>query len=82
MRTEISKYIVADSEICHGQPTFKGTRVLVSDVIELVAANVSHQEIIRDYYPRLTGDMIEDALKLAAKIISGGHRVRYAKVPA
>ena len=82
MRIEISKHIIVDSEICHGKPTFKGTRVLVSDVIELVAANVSHEEIIKDYYPGLTEEMIEDALKWAAKIISGGHRVRYAKVPA
>jgi hypothetical protein len=30
----------------------------------------------------LTEDMIEDALKWAAKMVRGGHRVRYAKVPA
>ena len=82
MRIEINKYIVVDSEICHGKPTFKGTRVLVSDVIELVAAGVSHEEIIGDYYPSLTEDMIKEALEWAAKIVSGGHRVRYAKVPS
>jgi uncharacterized protein (DUF433 family) len=26
----IGRYIVADPEICHGQPTFRGTRILVS----------------------------------------------------
>lgn len=82
MRVEISRHIIADSEICHGKPTFKGTRVLVSDVIELVAAGVTPREIIRDYYPALTERMIRDALEWAAKMVSGGHRVRYSKVPA
>jgi hypothetical protein len=33
----IGRYIVADPEICHGQPTFRGTRILVADVMEQVA---------------------------------------------
>jgi hypothetical protein len=32
-RKELGQYIVADPEICHGQLTFKGTRILVSDVL-------------------------------------------------
>ena len=82
MRIEISKHIVTDSEICHGQPTFKRTRVMVSDVIELIVAGVSAQEIIADYYPRLTQTMIKDALQWAAKVVSGDPRVRYSEVPA
>jgi len=82
MRAVISKYIVADSNICHGKPTFKGTRILVSDVIELVAAGVTPREIVRDYYPSLNEGMIRDALEWAARVVSGGHRVRYSKVPA
>jgi uncharacterized protein (DUF433 family) len=38
MRVEVGKYIVVDDEICHRKTTFKGTKVLVSDVIELLAA--------------------------------------------
>ncbi|MBI4452562.1 DUF433 domain-containing protein [Candidatus Woesearchaeota archaeon] len=81
MRTEISKYIVADSEICHGKPTFKGTRVLVSDIIELVAAGESVESIIRGY-PSLTREMIRDALEYAAKSVSGEQYVRFSKIPA
>lgn len=32
MRRELGKYVVADSKICHGQPTFRRTRILVADV--------------------------------------------------
>jgi uncharacterized protein (DUF433 family) len=30
---QLGKYIVADPEICHGKPTFKGTRILVKTVL-------------------------------------------------
>lgn len=82
MRVEVSKYIVIDDEICHGKPTFKDTRVLVSDVIELIAAGLSIKEIIRDYYPSLNQDMIKGALDWAAKIIRGEHHVKRTEVPA
>lgn len=80
MRIEISKHIIADTEICHGKPTFKGTRVLVSDVIELMAAGEPVEKILKGY-PSLKREMIREALELASKLISGEHRVKY-KVPA
>lgn len=82
MRVEIGKYIVIDSEICHGKPTFKGTRILVSDIIELIGSGVSIEEILRDYYPSLTKEMIQEALNWVSKIIRGEHRIKYAKVSA
>jgi uncharacterized protein (DUF433 family) len=66
MRLEIGRYIVVDDEVCHGKPVFKGTRVLVSDVIELLGAGVSIEEIIRDYYPSLNEEMIREALRYFA----------------
>ena len=81
MRIEINKHIVADSEICHGKPTFKGTRVLVSDIVELVAAGESVEMII-DGYPSLTKEMVRDALEYAAKLVRGEHYVKFSKIPA
>ena len=80
MRAEISKHIVADSEICHGKPTFKGTRVLVSDVVELIAAGEPVEKIVKSYHG-LTEEMIQEALEYAAKIIRGERYVKF-KVPA
>jgi len=77
VRIEVDEYIVIDDEVCHGKPTFKNTRILVSDVIELLAAGVSIDEIIRDYYPSLTEDMVKEALDWAAKIIRGEHYVKH-----
>ena len=81
MRIEISKHVVADTEICHGKPTFKGTRILVSDVIELVAAGESIEGILESY-PGLSKEMIREALEYAAKTIRGEHYVKFSKIPA
>ncbi len=34
----LGRYIVADGRICHGQPTFRGTRIFVPDVLDQIAA--------------------------------------------
>src|SRR5437764_543073 len=36
-RLELGKHIVADLEICHGKPTFRGTRIMVWQVLDDVA---------------------------------------------
>ena len=41
------------SEICSGAPVFKGTRVLVAQVVEQLRAGVSLSEITEDY-PQLS----------------------------
>jgi uncharacterized protein (DUF433 family) len=44
----IGRYIVTDPKICHGKPTFRGTRVLVSDVLEQVGHGVAWETISRN----------------------------------
>ena len=41
--------ITVESGKCGGHPCIRGTRLRVMDVIELLAAGVSHEEILRDY---------------------------------
>ena len=69
MITEINEDIVADSEICGGAPTFKGTRIMVWQVMELLGAGVSIDTILRDYFPQLSKEAIFSALKYASGII-------------
>ena len=38
MAKAIGRFIVADPRVCHGQPTFRGTRILVADVLDQVCA--------------------------------------------
>lgn len=66
-RIEINNYIVADPQICHGKPTFKGTRIMVYLVLEMLEAGAPVEEIL-EAYPSLTPKHIQAALDFAAKI--------------
>jgi uncharacterized protein (DUF433 family) len=44
---------------------------LVSDVIELLAAGLSIEEIVRDHYPDLSEDIIRETVDWVAKIVRG-----------
>lgn len=66
----ISKYITVDPLVCHGKPCFKGTRIMVYLILELMEAGVSLEEIIGPrYYPQLTHRHIEAALHYAGQLL-------------
>ena len=68
------KWIVVDPNVCHGKPMFRGTRVLVSDVLEMLASGMTIEEVLEEY-PQLTREMILEALALAAELLKRGRRV-------
>ena len=64
----LEKYISVDPLIQHGKPCFRGTRIPVYVVLELLEGGVPAQEITgKDYYPDLTLDHIRAALHFAAE---------------
>ncbi|MFY9622228.1 MAG: DUF433 domain-containing protein [Pyrinomonadaceae bacterium] len=65
----IGRHIVADPKICHGQPTFRGTRVLVADVLSQVASGMDWQSIIEDWHGNITEDAIREAVDLASRAL-------------
>ena len=69
MRIEINDYIVTDTEICGGTPTFKGTRVMVWQVLELLGTGVSIDEILQNYFPQITSPAIFSVMTYASKLI-------------
>ena len=74
MRVEINNYIVADSEICHGKPTFKGTRVMVWQVLEMLEGGALSEEIF-DAFPSLNKEHVRAALHYAADLTRGKENV-------
>jgi uncharacterized protein (DUF433 family) len=70
-------HITVDPEVCHGQACFKGTRVLVSVVLDNLAAGIEAEEILGDY-PSLTREAIQAALAFAADLA----RERVISLPA
>ena len=70
MRIEINKHIVADSAICHGKPTFKGTRIMVWQGLEMLQGGTKIQERIEDFLS-LTRQHIKAALQYSVSLTKG-----------
>ena len=66
-RQIIGRYIVVDSQICHGKPTFRGTRIMVADVLEMVATGLAWETIIEQWHGSITKDAIAEAVRLAGQ---------------
>ena len=69
---ELSSRITIDPDICGGRPCIRGMRVRVSDLIEMLADNVSFEQIVSDF-PYLQTDDLKAALRFAASAID--HRI-------
>jgi len=65
--------ITSNPEICHGQPTVRGLRYPVENLLELLAAGMTIEEIIEDH-PDLERDDLLAALEFGA-LVSGQRRV-------
>ncbi|MGB2623169.1 MAG: DUF433 domain-containing protein [Candidatus Acidiferrum sp.] len=63
--------ISVNPAICHGRACVRGTRVMVSAVIDNVAAGVAREEILRSY-PGLVEADIDAALAYAAELAREG----------
>ena len=74
MKIDINKYIVADPKICHGKPTFKGTRIMVWQILEMLEGGLTTKQIIENF-PSLTKDQIKAALHYATDITKGKDNV-------
>ena len=59
--------IAADPNVCHGKPCIRGTRVLVSVILDNLAEGMSHDEVVREY-PPLTLEDVAAALAYAATL--------------
>jgi len=64
-KKNIGRYIVSDPEICHGKLTFKGTRVFVEDVLDMVAEGLSWSYIEEQWNGSITKDAIKEAVILS-----------------
>jgi uncharacterized protein (DUF433 family) len=59
--------IVRDPNVCHGQAVVKGTRVMVSVVLDALAEGMSEAEIMAEY-PTLTVEGIRAAAAYGADL--------------
>ena len=68
MDSLLDQYLSVDPEIHHGKACFRGTRVPVYVILELLEAGLTTEAITGpDYYPQLRPDHVRAALHFAAQ---------------
>ncbi len=65
MNVELLKRITIEPGKCGGRPCIRGMRMRVTDVLQLLSAGASHDEILADY-PDLENEDILAAIEYAA----------------
>ncbi len=61
------KHISVDPQVCHGKACIRGTRVMVSVVLDNLAAGLSVDEVLQSY-PSLTREAVNAAIAYAAEL--------------
>ncbi|HQL44252.1 MAG TPA: DUF433 domain-containing protein, partial [Spirochaetota bacterium] len=59
--------ITIDPNICHGKPCIKGTRIIVSVILDNLANGMKEEDILSSY-PSLTSEDIQAAIAYAAEL--------------
>ena len=65
MNTELLKRITMEPGKCGGRPCIRGMRMRVTDILQLLSAGASYEEVLQDY-PDLEREDILAALEYAA----------------
>jgi uncharacterized protein (DUF433 family) len=66
----LAERIVVSREVAHGKPRVQGTRVMVYQVLDLLAAGKTPQEISgEDYFPDLTEQDVRACLAYASRVV-------------
>ena len=77
-RKLLGRYIVADPAICHGKPTFLGTRIMVVQVLKQVARGMPWDAITAEWRGAVTREAIAEAVELAQRTFED-HAAEYAQ---
>jgi uncharacterized protein (DUF433 family) len=60
--------IIVDPKICSGKPTIKGTRIMVKNILGMMAGGYTMERIL-NAYPELTLEQVQAALEYASAVI-------------
>ncbi len=61
-------WIIVDPAVCGGKPIIRGTRIMVKNILGMIAGGYTLRQILQAY-PELTQDMVAAALEYAATVI-------------
>jgi uncharacterized protein (DUF433 family) len=72
-RVDLGDFIVADPAICHGKPTYKGTRIMVWQVLAMLERGESWDYIRQAWPGRISDDAIAETIRLARSSLLDAH---------
>jgi uncharacterized protein (DUF433 family) len=61
----LGQHIVAAPDVCHGEPTFKYSRISVGFILDRLKAGETIEALVAAYGGRLSREALEEALQLA-----------------
>jgi len=64
----MNEFIIVDPAICSGKPVIRGTRIMVKNILGMVAGGYTVDQIM-EAYPELTQEMVQAALEYVAAVI-------------
>jgi uncharacterized protein (DUF433 family) len=64
----VDELITIDPDVCSGKPVIRGTRIMVKNILGMMAGGYTVGRIISEY-PELTVNQIAAALEYAANVI-------------
>lgn len=69
MVRELGRFVVCDPLVCHGQPTIRGTRILVRGILDGLRDGLTWDEITYDTDGAATPEVIREVIQLAAQAL-------------
>ena len=69
MAKKTNGYVVMDPNICHGKPTFRGTRILVKPVLQQVARGMDWETIKAEWRGAINDAAISEAIRCATEAL-------------
>ena len=61
------EYITVDPAVCHGRACIKGTRIMVSVILDNLASGLTPDEVVQSY-PSLNREAVQAAITYAAEL--------------
>lgn len=60
--------IMVDSKVCGGKPCIRGTRIMVKNILGMLAGGYTLGQVL-EAYPELTAEDVSAALEYASQVI-------------
>lgn len=64
----MSDWISVDPKVCSGKPCIRGTRIMVKNILGMLAGGYTVERIV-EAYPELTREQVRAAIDYAARVV-------------